>query len=382
MDWNDLAVRAIVLGLAPQLYARLRAWGTAAVPPRAWTKLKVSYQAQVARSAAIYAQLGEVLAAAAAAGLRPIALKGVHLTACYYAEPALRPMNDIDLLFEPGELAAAEKLLAGLGYAGHFKDPNLGPGVTKHTSTFSRPGSGEGASAPNPYLSAGAGRMVEPHTSLEESWFGLKVDITQGVRERAIPTALAGHPARVLCAEDLLLHTCVHFCFHFIMGAPGLVQLGDVLAITAANEGGAPPLNWPAFGRRAVARGAAPYALACLRLAQSLLGAPAPAETLALLARATPRRLWRHITGLDLAQLLARSQRPPLTGLGQRVGRGLSDRREAARWAADWPGRWRVWQTAFNPLRTDTGRLLLKRPLKTAGRQGLEAAADRGRAGT
>ncbi|MCI0396832.1 MAG: nucleotidyltransferase family protein [Chloroflexi bacterium] len=357
VQWDDLVVRAIVFGLAPQLQQRLAGWGLE-LPARAAVKLKVTYQAQAQRNAAIYAQLGEVLEACAARQLQPIALKGVHLAACYYPDPALRPMNDIDLLFTPAELPAAEQLLADLGYSGKHKSADFGPGVTKHTSTFRR--TGEEAATSNPYLSAAAGRTVEPHTSLEESWFGLKVDVTPGVRERSVTVALGGQPGRVLAVEDLLLHLCVHFCFHLIMGAPSIVQLADLLAVTRLDASGA-RLEWPLFVNRAIEQRAAPYALAALSLAHKLLQAPVPAEVTQALAQATPASLRRRIERLDLATILQRTQQKPLTTVGRRLWRGLSDRAETARWATDWRGRWQVWRTALDAGRTDTGRLLLKR---------------------
>ncbi len=352
-DWDDLAVRAVVFGLAPQLHHRLNEWGLQ-VPPRAAAKLGAAYQANAQRNAAVYAQLGEVLAACAGRGLRPIALKGVHLAALVYSDPALRPMNDIDLLFTPAERPAAEAVLESLGYGGKRRSPDVGPGVTKHTSTFRR--STAQAATPNPYLSTAADRTVEPHTSLEESWFGLKVDITPGVRERAAQARLGGHACHVLAREDLLLHVCIHFCFHLIMGAPSMVQLADVLAVTSA--GG---IDWPTFAGRAVAHRCAPYALAAVTLGRDLLGAPVPPDVAQRLARATPGPLRRRVERLGLIDILRRTQQKPLTTIGQRIRRGFSDRAETARWAPDWRARWAVWKTALAVGRTDTGRMLLGR---------------------
>jgi len=384
-DWDDLAVRAIVFGLAPQLHRRLMEWGTASsgeivIPPRPAAKLAVSYQASAKRNEAIYAQLAEILKVCAENGLRPIALKGVHLAAIY-ADPALRPMNDIDLLFTPAELPAAETLLESLGYGGKHKSAELGAGVTKHTSTFQRASpdpsglrdpKGLSKPTPNPYLSSDSERMIEPHVSLEESWFGLKVDITPGVRERAIETTLGGQTCHVLAQEDLLLHLCVHFCFHLIMGAPSMVQLADLLVVTHGQAQAQPvnntrglPLHWPIFVKRAIDSRAAPYALAALTLAHKLLSAPIPDSVFVTLSSATPAPLCRRISTLGLADLLKRTQQKPLTSIARRVQRGLADRAETASWAADWKGRWQVWQTAFNVANTDTGRLLLGRKLKS-----------------
>jgi hypothetical protein len=209
---------------------------------------------------------------------------------------------------------------------------------------------------PNPYLSSALDRTIEPHTSLEESWFGLKVDITPGMRERAITVELAGRPCRVLSREDLLLHVCVHFCFHLIMGAPSLVQLADMLTITQDGS-----IDWPLFVTRSKTHQASGYILAALTLAQKLVGAPIPVPVLADLGQFTPPVLRRRISQFDLGYVLRRTQQKPLTTMGQRIRRGISDRLEIARWAPDWRGRWHVWQTALQLDKTDTGRILLQR---------------------
>jgi hypothetical protein len=358
-DWDDLAVRAIAFGLAPQLYCQLMTWGIT-IPPRTTAKLAVTYQAHLKRNAAIYEQLDAVLAACAGYDLQPIALKGIHLAAHWYAEPALRPMNDIDLLFTPAELPRAADMLVALGYEGKHKSAELGAGVTKHTSTYRRSNPANGAATPNPYLSTQADRTIEPHTSLEESWFGLKVDMTEGVRERAVTVAFGpgSHrgSGRVLAAEDLLLHLCVHFCFHLIMGAPSLVQLTDLLIVTRKGT-----IQWPILVERAIANRAAPYALAALTLVHKLLAAPVPEAVLAELGQATPALLRRHVATLELADVLRRSQQKPLTTIRQRLQRGFADRAETARWAPDWRGRLQVWRTALDVTRTDTGRMLLNK---------------------
>jgi hypothetical protein len=352
-DWDDLAVRAIVFGLAPQLHRRLSNWALAP-PPRAAAKLTVTYEAHTRRNTAIFEQLGEVLAACAARGLRPVVLKGAHLAAEVYPEPALRPMNDIDLLFAPDELPAAEAVLEELGYGVRRKSPNLGARVTKHTSTARRPDAA--GATPNPYLSAETSRTIEPHISLAESWYGLRVDITPGVRKRVVLTELGGHPAHVLARADLLLHVAVHFVFHLIMGYPSLVQLTDLLMLTHTDD-----MPWADFVRRSGERQATPYGFAALHLAQKLVGAEFPADVRSELGSTVPGPLRRYVENLGLEYVIRRTQQTPATTLGQRVRRGISDRAEVARWAPDWLGRWEVWKTALLVTRTDTGRLLLGR---------------------
>jgi hypothetical protein len=352
LDWDDFTVRAIAFGLAPQLYVRFKQW-QANIPPKPMAKLAVTHKMQAQRSEAIYAQLAQVLAACTTADLHPVALKGVHLAACYYPEPAQRPMNDIDLLFPPDELPQAEALLQELGYGGKHKSAEVGARVTKHTSTFRREEATKQNATPNPYLSAGLDRTIEPHSSLEESWFGLKVDITPGIRERVETAVLAHHPCHVLNPTDLLHHICLHFSFHLIQGAPSFVQLTDLLVITQANR-----VDWDTFLPRVAEAKSAGYVLAALTLAQKLVGAPLPDHILPKLAEQTPASLRQRIDQMDLAYILRRTQQKPLTTLADRLRRGMMDRIEIARWAPTWGEKWRVWQTAVQFTRTDTAKML------------------------
>ena len=345
-----------MFGLAPQLYYRLTDWGIH-LPPRAHAKLAVTYQAQEKRNAGIYTQLGEILTACKEANLHPIVLKGAHLAATYYDVPALRPMNDIDLLFPANELEWAEALLLELEYGGKHKSAEIGAGVTKHTSTFKR--TGAIANTSNPYLSAEGERMIEPHGSLEESWYGLKVDITPGIRGRAMPAKLGGHIAQVLSPEDVFIHVALHFTFHLIQGAPSMVQLTDILTIAEKAS-----LDWHVVTDRSVEYQAAPYVLAGTSLGEKLLGAKVPAFVRNHLTRHTPQNLRQHIESLDLNDVLRRTQQKPITSMGDRLKRGIADRAETAKWTPSIQGKWQVWKTALNVTKTDAGQLLLRKQSK------------------
>jgi hypothetical protein len=351
IHWDDLSIRAIVFGLAPLLHHRFSQWGYD-LPPRAAAKLAANYLAHEERNQRIANQLGEVLTACDDKRLHPVALKGVHLAARIYPDPALRPMNDIDLLFSPQEIREAGQVLEQLGYGGKHKSPESGAGVTKHTSTFRR--DAPTGATPNPYLSTNAEAMVEPHTSLEESWFGLKVNITPGIMERAQMVTLFGHPCQVLEPTDLLLHLCIHFCFHLIMGAPAMVQLVDLGTVIQKGD-----IDWATFVARSSSCRAAPFVLAGLTLAEKLLGAQIPDFVTPKLKSQTPGPLVARIAGLDLSHILKRTQQKPMTSIQARLRRGIADRRETAQWAPDFRAQFQVWSTLLTFWRTDTGRMLL-----------------------
>src|SRR4029077_20434653 len=142
-----------------------------------------------------------------------------------------------------------------------------------HTTAFAAPG--ETSATPNPYLSAGGERMIEPHRSLEESWFGLKCDLTPGMWERSVEIELAGQRARALAPEDTLLHLAVHLMFHLIMGSPSFVQLADLSVYLDQCK-----VDWPAFLNRARQLRASGYAYGALYLAVQVLHAPVPSDVL------------------------------------------------------------------------------------------------------
>lgn len=352
VDWDDVTVTAIALGLAPLLHWQLTQHRVE-LPPLALAKLSVTRNAHAKRNNDIARQLAEILAAFCEQRIEVLVLKGALLAATVYPDPALRPMNDIDLLFRPENLHRVGPVLEGLGYCGKHKSANQGPGISKHLSTYHR--GGKRGSTPNPYLSADADRMVEPHVSLAESWFGLKVDITPGVWERAVPLTLHGQPAYRLCATDMLLHLTVHAAFHVIMGAPVFVQLYDMGRVI---ETWAEELDWVQLVRLARQAGAEPFVYAGLYWAQSLYSIKMPAQPLAQLQANCPPHLTGYVHQLDAQGLVERTQHPPLVTLKQRLQRGLIDRREAARWAGSFSAKVQIWQTALEFYRTDTMALV------------------------
>ena len=352
---DDLAVTALALGLAPLLHYRLEGWGQRLPDARAQAKLNFARQAETARQTARRAQLAETLAALP---VPPVVLKGAYLAECVYPAPGLRPMNDIDFLFRPEDLPPVAAALSNLGYGAKQKSPELGPGITKHTSTFQR--QGQNTATPNPYLSASGSRMIEPHRSLEESWFGLKCDLTPGMWSRSQPIQIAGGQARALAPADALLHLCVHLTFHLIMGSPSFVQMVDLAIFIQQMD-----VDWDDFVARARELGAMGYAYAAARLASQALAAAFPPPVLTQLAAASPPGVRSAAERLTVGDVMRRTQKPPLRTVGQRLRRGVADRAETAGWAHS-PAEWlEVWWTLFDIRRTDTWRML--RPGSKAG---------------
>jgi len=351
-EWEVIAVTAVALGLAPLLHWHL-SQAEIVPPPMAMAKLAVTRKAHAKRNDKISEQLAEILAACAVEKIEVLVIKGAFLAPTVYPEPALRPMNDIDLLFRPEDLARVGPLLESLGYKGKHKDPTQGPGIVKHLSTYRRAGN-EGQT-PNPYLSASGDRMVEPHDSLEEAWFGLKVDITPGVWDRAAFISLHNQSAYRLSIADILLHLAVHATFHVIMGASVFLQLYDIGQVVQA---WAHRIDWSHVQALTKKAQAEPFVYAGFYWTKMLYKTPLPDELLAQLAQACPPNLVAYIQAFDAVTLLERTQNPPLVTLRQRLWRGVLDRRETARWADSLIDKWRIWQTGLAFYKTDTAALL------------------------
>jgi hypothetical protein len=140
------------------------------------------------------------------------------------------------------------------------------------------------------------------------------------------------------------------------MGTPSFVQLAD-LGVYLARV----PVDWGEVLGLARAQCSAGFVYAALRLAGRSLGAPVPAAALQALAQSAPRRVRAVAETLSVADVLRRTQQPPLRRLRQRLARGVADRAETARWAhslAEWL---RVWWTLFDVTRTDTWHMLTGR---------------------
>src|SRR5262245_33252080 len=120
--WDDGAWEAArwaiqVHGIGPLLHNTLVGKpGSEALHPRLRVYLAEQYRLSGERVALLLGELTELLHACRKAGIEVLPLKGALLAASYYAEPGLRPMNDLDLLARPEDEPRLVALLAQLGY--------------------------------------------------------------------------------------------------------------------------------------------------------------------------------------------------------------------------------------------------------------------------
>jgi hypothetical protein len=199
-DWERILALARKHDLGPILYARLNE--RAMPPPRAIAaQLRDLYLASAARNTRLFHALGLILSAARDAAIPVIPLKGACLAEGVYANVALRPMADIDLLVRPAALPAALRLLGTLGYAcGQPVDPAAAQAVSQDMPTMSRPG----------------GPLVELHWTLVTPLCHADIHEPEleGLWRRARPATVAGVETLTLSPVDLLLHLCMHVSVH------------------------------------------------------------------------------------------------------------------------------------------------------------------------
>ena len=116
-DWRALVPFARSQGVAPLLhyYTKRRDWGDQ-LPVEVREALEREYYASAAYNQLLFSELRRILEALGEAGIPVIVLKGAAVAHTLYPDPALRPMNDIDLLVKPEHLFPAIKTLKQIGY--------------------------------------------------------------------------------------------------------------------------------------------------------------------------------------------------------------------------------------------------------------------------
>ena len=115
-DWENLLRQAELEGMIPLLKKHLEESGSNYPPSiRRSLQLLARRHQQEAELRGVVFQ--EVLHILKTQGLEPIVLKGAALARILYPDPALRPMRDIDLLFDRADVEKAQNLLIQNGFS-------------------------------------------------------------------------------------------------------------------------------------------------------------------------------------------------------------------------------------------------------------------------
>ncbi len=244
-SWQSLPALAEAQGMAPLFYAHLKAAGIQA-PPAVRRQLQGLYLRHRHANQVRLRVLREILVAFEAAGIQALVLKGAALVHLVYAEPALRPMSDLDLLVSRADVRRAQALLAELGF-----DAPLPPGPAlphRHLPVAS-------------LQTEGLLVQVEVHYKLSSDYFDHLIsrarwrlarrwarDQGAGMTAAPRPLALAGQTAHTLSCEDMLGHLCQHLASHVNAWESGrLIWMADVVSLA---ERFAPEIDWELVRRQ------------------------------------------------------------------------------------------------------------------------------------
>jgi len=259
-----LIEQAVAHGVGPLLRNRLvRLSLFDSLPTPARDALDARYLQESVRALARYHELGTLVDRLEETGSQVIALKGIYLAKAVYAEPGLRPMSDMDLLFRVEDLDDVQAALIALGYKreGMELPPSYYPPRLHQLPAFTR----DGATG------------IEVHTSIERPSAPFAID-HDGIWERARPWSAGGQGILAPAPEDLLLHLCLHAVYHhgFRIGLSALIDI----ALVVERES----LNWGMLTARARQWRATLPVFIGLALARRIVGAGVPAPVLASLS--------------------------------------------------------------------------------------------------
>lgn len=255
--WEEIAARAKKLDVAPLLYYRLKNSGFD-VPADVFNGLHAAAHTNALRNRMMYATVKEPLFALHEAGIPAIVLKGIYLAEAVYANIALRPMKDADILVRQHDIGRVEELLSARGF-----DPPEHPRIRGHREfrvALHRPG----------------GASIEVHWILDKPGSPFLID-HEGLWDRARPASICGAQALCLCPEDLLLHLCWQAMVNKQL-KKGLYPFFDMHAVINCFGD---RLDWDAFVLRAQQWRLSNCVYGALALTQDFFGSNIPPRVLA-----------------------------------------------------------------------------------------------------
>ncbi|HLY67316.1 MAG TPA: nucleotidyltransferase family protein, partial [Chloroflexota bacterium] len=209
MEWRIARAVAVIHGISPLLSQRLSWHGN--------TGWRAFLEAQRVHTAVRYRRMAALLDAislqAAASGIGLVPLKGAALHALNIYQAGDRPMADIDLLVQPQDLPAMNRLLTELGYRSIVITPNehilvpVAPSSHSHLAEHSD----------NPIT-------IELHATISQSMPVRRVDITPDLWTACPRPGRNEYPSRSALMSHLLMHVAVNMQVHEVR----MLQLHDI----------------------------------------------------------------------------------------------------------------------------------------------------------
>ena len=279
MDWSRLIRIAWDEGAICSLRDHLRFAPAETVPLDVRRRVAILALQCDLRSRALARRADATLAALAAAGIEVVLLKGAALAVTSYGSFAARPMNDIDLLVEPGRAEEAREVLLDAGWMMNSALPgDSGYGTHHHL--------------PPLVDSAGQGLRLEIHRELLPPGHPFRITMADVWREvRSVRVGATA--ANVLHHTQHALHLAIHFAWSHAMRVGGWHAFRDLSVLQATGQ-----LDWDELVQFALRTRASSCCWWTLRLGQELAWLDVPSAVLDALApthrAAMSRMLERH----------------------------------------------------------------------------------------
>lgn len=270
VEWSRLLDLARHERLTPLLHHLITRTPSACEAPAEFRDaIGRDYLANAGRSLLRSVGLGEILAVCRRAGIEPLVLKGIALAEPVYGNPALRPMDDIDILVRRRDVPPVRAALADLGY----EAPSFEDDLRRRAATVFFPPR-TGSTRP----------LLDLHWDLVDDRYGPGAfRWAEGVWERARQASLGGVSVRALSPTDCLIHACVHLAVHH--GLRGLLWSCDLAMMARAWR---EEIEWESLVDRVVEARLTGMVYAALRCAEAMVGLEVPEW---VLARLSPRSL-------------------------------------------------------------------------------------------
>jgi hypothetical protein len=249
IDWELFLRTAHGHGMVPLLHLRLSEAGVAPVPPKVIEWLRGSFQETTWRNTLLAGELTRIVDVLASHGIDPVPFKGPVLAALAYENVAMRQFGDIDLLVQPHEHTRTRELLFADGYTMYDGWSHI------HELNYE-------------YTLVGArGVRLDVHWQLfPRAVFPIEQD---ELRQRLTNVQVGDKTVRTFSPEDTLLIVCVHGDMH---AWDRLMWVCDIAQLVVSHPG----LDWTTLVKVAESAGSERLLLLGLRLADDLLGVPAP----------------------------------------------------------------------------------------------------------
>ena len=306
LDWSFVLWRAETYQTLPLLGHHLQRLGSAtAIPAFVHDYIKNWSLVSRARTIEQFRQLGQIINLLEQIGVNHFLLKGIALAPLVYPDPALRPMQDLDIMIPPRSAWKVQQAIYSLGYRHGVFDPQTGrfthrfQRITRHSllRTHALPSVTKSVRVPlpcSPELIPSSWRkrqlksfvnsdgtitipvFVDFHVNLSA---GMELD---DVWRGTAPKAVLGQKVAMQSSTALLWFSAARlYCEAFEHGTLKLQMFGDIDGILTnlTNE-----IDWAELLVIAQKYRLTPALYYVLSQARQLYGSPVPPNVLELLA--------------------------------------------------------------------------------------------------